>query len=136
MVAVAGLSIEVGVVGTCRALAFPRATYYRATSMTECPAEPSPRPSPARALSPDERVAVLEALNSERFCDVAPAAVQATLLDEDRYLCSTRTMYRILADEGQVRERRNQLRHPAYAKPELLALRPNEVWSWDITKLK
>jgi len=136
MVAVTDLSSEIGVVSACRALTVPRATYYRATSVTECPTEPSPRPTPARALSPDERVAVLEALNSERFCDVAPAAVQATLLDEDRYLCSTRTMYRILADEGQVRERRDQLRHPAYAKPELLALGPNEVWSWDITKLK
>ena len=79
---------------------------------------------------------VLEALNSERFCDTAPAAVYATLLDEGGYLCSTRTMYRILSDAGQVRERRDQLRHPSYAKPELLATRPNQVWSWDITKLK
>lgn len=80
---------------------------------------------------------MLGVLNSDRFCDMAPAAVQAVLMDEEgRYLCSTRTMYRILADEGEVRERRDQLRHPAYAKPELLAVRPNEVWSWDITKLK
>jgi putative transposase len=98
--------------------------------------EPAARPTPARALSPEEKAIVLEALNSERFCDMAPAAVYATLLDEGGYLCSTRTMYRILADAGQVRERRDQLRHPSYAKPELLATRPNQVWSWDITKLK
>lgn len=75
-------------------------------------------------------------LNSERFADKAPAQVYADLLDEDTYLCSIRTMYRILADEGEVRERRNQLRHPRYVKPELLATAPNQVWSWDITKLK
>jgi putative transposase len=75
-------------------------------------------------------------LHSERFVDKAPAQVHATLLDEDRYLCSERTMYRLLASEGQVRERRNQLRHPNYSKPELLATGPNQVWSWDITKLK
>ncbi len=79
---------------------------------------------------------MLEVLNSERFCDMAPAAVYATLLDEDVFLCSTRTMYRILADAGQVRERRDQLRHPSYAKPELLAISANQVWSWDITKLR
>jgi putative transposase len=79
---------------------------------------------------------VLETLNSERFADKAPAEIYATLLDEGRFLCSTRTMYRILADEGQVRERRNQLRHPNYKKPELLATRPNQLWSWDITKLR
>jgi putative transposase len=135
-VAVADLSSAVGVVGACRALTVPRATYYRTMSASGRLTEPSPRPTPARALSPDERTIVLETLNSERFCDVAPAAVQATLLDEDVYICSTRTMYRILAGEGQVKERRDQLRHPVYARPELLALRPNEVWSWDITKLK
>ncbi len=130
------LSVEVGVVGACGALTIPRASYYRAVSAPEYPCDASPRPTPDRALAPEERSRVLETLNSERFCDMAPAAVHATLLDEDVYLCSTRTMYRILADEGQVRERRDQLRHPAYAKPELLAVRPNEVWSWDITKLK
>lgn len=74
-------------------------------------------------------------LNSERFIDCSPAHVWAALLDEGRYLCSERTMYRILAEHDQVRERRNQLTHPAYARPELLAERPNELWSWDITKL-
>lgn len=78
---------------------------------------------------------MLEELHSERFVDDSPAQVWATLLDEGRYLASERTMYRILAEQGQSRERRDQLVHPAYAKPELLATRPNELWSWDITKL-
>ena len=79
---------------------------------------------------------MLAALHSERFCDTAPAAVHATLLSEGTYLGSVRTMYRLLAATGACRERRNQLTHPAYAKPELLATAPNQVWSWDITKLK
>ena len=92
---------------------------------------------PARALSEPEREAVLGELHSERFVDCSPAQVWATLLDEGRYLASERTMYRLLAARhGGVRERRDQLTHPAYAKPELLAERPNELWSWDITKLK
>jgi putative transposase len=136
VVAAIDLSAHVGVVSACQALTIPRASYYRATGAREPSEEPARRPTPARALSPEERSRVRETLNSERFCDVAPAAVHATLLDEGLYVCSTRTMYRILADEGQVRERRDQLRHPAYAKPELLAVRPNEVWSWDITKLR
>lgn len=78
---------------------------------------------------------MLDVAHSERFVDQAPASIVATLLDEGRYLCSIRTMYRVLDEEGEVRERRNQLRHPAYAKPELLATRPNQVWSWDTTKL-
>jgi len=86
-------------------------------------------------LSAEEREEVLRAVNSERFCDQAPAEVYATLLDEGRYLCSERTLYRILEENHQVKERRDQLRHPRYAAPELLASRPNEVWSWDITKL-
>ncbi len=77
----------------------------------------------------------MDTLTSERFVDRAPAEVVATLLDEGTYLCSERTMYRILASQASVRERRNQLRHPVYAKPELVATRPNQVWSWDITKL-
>ncbi len=76
---------------------------------------------------------MLAALHSERFCDTAPAAVYATLLGEGTYLGSVRTMYRLLAATGACRERRNQLTHPAYAKPELLATAPNQVWSWDIS---
>jgi putative transposase len=79
---------------------------------------------------------VLQALNSPRFQDNSPGEVYASLLDEGRYLCSLRTMYRLLAKAGQVRERRNQLRHPVYRKPELLASAPNQVWSWDITQLR
>jgi putative transposase len=92
------------------------------------------RASP-RALSDEERRRVLDELHSERFVDLAPAEVYATLLDEGRYLCSERTMYRILDGSREVRERRNQLRHPAYVAPQLLAERPNQLWSWDITKL-
>ena len=92
---------------------------------------------PARALTDDEREAVLAELHSERFVDASPAQVWATLLDEGRYLASQRTMYRLLAvRHGGVRERRDQLTHPGYARPELLAQRPNELWSWDISKLK
>ena len=80
-----------------------------------------------RKLPAAERQAVLDVLHEKRFVDLAPAEVQATLLDESRYLCSTRTMYRILEEKQEVRERRNQLRHPSYAAPELLATRPNEL---------
>jgi len=88
------------------------------------------------ALSDEERAAVLAQLHADRFADASPAQVYATLLDEGTYLASQRTMYRILAASAEVRERRDQLRHPAYAKPELLATAPRELWSWDITKLK
>ena len=87
-------------------------------------------------MSDIERQEILDLLHSERFVDQAPAQVAAALLDEKRYLCSARTMYRILDANQEVRERRNQLRHPAYTKPELLATGPNQVWTWDITKLK
>jgi len=97
---------------------------------------PAPRPSPARALTGIERTTVLDTLHADRFVDVAPGAVVATLLDEGTYLASERTMYRILAGADEVRERRSQLRHPAYERPELLATGPNELWSWDITKLR
>ena len=89
-----------------------------------------------RALSAEERALVIAALDEERFCNLAPAQVYATLLDEGRYLCSQRTMYRILDEQSQLRERRNQLRHPSYVAPELMAQKPNQLWSWDITKLK
>jgi putative transposase len=98
-------------------------------------AAPEPARRHPRALSPEERQAVLHVLHSDRFQDLAPAEVFATLLDEGTYLASERTFYRLLAADGETRDRRNQLVHPAYRKPELLATRPNEVWSWDITKL-
>jgi len=127
------------VVGTrpaCRALGAAPATIYRRRT-PPAPRPPRPRARSPRALSDVERKAVLAELHSERFVDCAPAQVYATLLDEGRYLASERTMYRVLASEhGGVRERRDQLDRPAYAAPELLAERPNEVYSWDITKLK
>jgi putative transposase len=97
--------------------------------------KPQKRPSPSRALDAQERQQVLDVLHSERFVDQAPQEVYAVLLDEGQYLCSLRTMYRLLDEQKEVKERRNQLRHPSYQKPELLATAPNQVWSWDITKL-
>lgn len=91
---------------------------------------------PPRALSAEDKQQVLAVLHEDRFVDKAPAEVYAALLDERHYLCSIRTMYRILKENDEVRERRNVLRHPQYKKPELLATGPNQVWSWDITKLK
>jgi transposase InsO family protein len=120
----------------CDALGASRASVYRRRShLAQPPVEPVPRPSPPRALSVAERQTVLDLLREPRFADLAPAEIYATLLDEGIYHCSIRTMYRILADHDEVRERRDQLRHPVYAKPELLAEGPNQVWSWDITKL-
>jgi len=132
---------EVGLAPACRALGVSRATLYRhhrppVRTEPVVPVERAPRPRPVMALSDEERTAVLDALHSERFLDAAPAQVYATLLDEGTYLASERTMYRVLAEHDEVRERRAQARHPAYAAPELLATRPNELWSWDITKLK
>jgi len=132
--AVEELTPLVGTYPACRTVGAAPATIYRRRRPPE-PRPRNPRPKPARALSEQERGAVLEELHSERFVDCSPAQVWATLLDEGRYLASERTMYRILAEQGQSRERRDQLVHPAYAKPELLATRPNELWSWDITKL-
>jgi putative transposase len=111
-----------------------RATYYRRVDPVYGP--PVARPSPPRTLSKVERAAVLAVLHEDRFVDLSPTEVHATLLDEGRHLCSERTMFRILAENKEVRERRNQLRHPVYAAPELLATKPNQLWSWDITKLK
>jgi putative transposase len=136
MVVVEQLAQQVGVQQACRALGLPRAELYRARRRAAAEAPPAkPRPQPALALTEQERQKVLEVLHCERFVDSAPSQVYATLLDEGIYLCSERTMYRILQSEGEVRERRNQLRHPSYQKPELLATGPNQVWSWDITKL-
>lgn len=124
---------RVGVFAMCMALALARATFYRRRKAKRVV---SRRPSPPRSLSAQERSEVLSVLREPRFVDLAPAQVYATLLDENRYLCSERTMYRVLAAHGEVRERRDQLTHPAYAKPELLATAPNQLWSWDITKLR
>lgn len=128
------LARDVGLVASCQALEIARAAYYRFKS-PKAPMPKKPRPSPERALGPPERQAVLETLHSERFVDQSPAEVYHTLIEEGVYLCSIKTMYNILNDCGEVRERREQLRHPSYKKPELLATGPNQVWSWDITKL-
>jgi putative transposase len=132
MATVSDLGPRLGIAPTCAALGLPRATYYRRRRPQT--ARPPQRPSP-RALRAEEQAAVLAVLHEPRFVDLAPAEVYATLLDEGQYHCSERTMYRLLADHQEVRERRNQLQHPRYAAPELLARRPNELWSWDITKL-
>ena len=127
-----------GVRAGCQALDLPPSSLYREKLRRERPAaqDPPPRPASPRAMSPPQKEAVVEVLHSRRFIDKAPAAVWAELLDEGRYLCSIRTMYRILAERLEVRERRRQCRHPHYSKPELLATGPNQCWSWDITKLK
>ncbi len=120
----------------CIALGVSRASVQRRRARLIAPAAVSrPRPKPARALTVPQRQAVLDLLHAPRFADQAPAEVYASLLDEGVYHCSIRTMYRVLDQNHEVRERRNQLRHPVYRKPELLAERPNQVWSWDITKL-
>ena len=126
----------VGVKAACAVLSVPRASFYRKKRLvTASPAELAAKPAPARALAAAERKSVLARLHEERFQDASPAAVYATLLDEGEYHCSIRTMYRILAASGESRERRDQLVHPAYTKHQLLAIAPNQLWSWDITKL-
>jgi len=134
MPAIAQLASDIGVERACQALEVPASSYYR--WLQPAPSDPQPRPRPPLALSATEETAVLRELHSERFIDLAPPEIHAILLEDERHLCSLRTMYRVLARHGEVRERRNQLRHPAASKPELLATGPNQVWSWDITKLK
>jgi putative transposase len=124
---------RLGVAPTCAALGVSTASYYRRCKPQ--PVVPASRPSPPRTLPAAERTAVLDLLHAPRFVDLAPAQVYAGLLDEGRYVCSERTMYRILEAHQEVRERRDQLRHPSYAAPQLLATAPNQLWSWDITKL-
>jgi putative transposase len=133
MQAVEQLAPQVGIAAACEALGVSRASFYRQQQPRSI--EPKPRPRPTRSLSQAEQQKVLEVLHSERFVDQSPAEVYATLLEEGIYLCSLRTMYRILAEHEEVRERRNQRRHPVYQKPQLLATGPNQLWSWDITKL-
>ena len=153
--AVDDLAPHVGVTHACRVLGVPRSSYYRArpadhttdrgaaaarapvveAAPAVAPATPMATRSP-RALSAPERAHVRAVLNSERFVDCAPREVYASLLDEGIYLCSWSTMYRILREADAVKRRRDQRRQAAYAKPELLATRPNQLWSWDITKLK
>ena len=127
------------IVPLCQALGVSRASWYRHAHPDTTTLGPlsiaSPRRVSPRALDSDERQVILDVLHSARFQDRSPTEVYATLLDEGTYLASERTYYRLLAADGETTERRNQLAHPAYRKPELLAERPNEVWSWDITRL-
>jgi len=127
----------VSIAAACAALGVSRASVMRRRARLSRPlAITRRRPTPARALTAEQRKEILDLLHAPRFADQAPAEIYAALLDEGVYRCSIRTMYRILNQNEEIRERRAQLRHPVYQKPELLAERPNEVWSWDITKLK
>jgi putative transposase len=127
------LGQQIGLKQACQVLKVPRSRVYRARQPQPQPRE---RALPACALSDEERDQVRQMLNSQRFADKTPRQVYARLLDEGAYLCHWRTMYRVLAAHDEVRERRNLLTHPTYHRPELLATAPNQVWSWDITKLR
>jgi len=136
MAAIDQLSSIVGVKRACQALAIPRASLYRRRRRRLSPAPVAALRHAARGLSESEQSNVLTCLHQERFQDCSPAQVYAALLDEGRYYCSIRTMYRLLERRGESCERRDQLTHPPYQKPELLATAPNQLWSWDITKLR
>ena len=137
--AVVTLAPRTGTRAACAAVGAPQASYYRRHRASPAPGRPAPKPhrerAQPRALSPAERQAILDALHHQRFADTAPAQVWATLLDEGTYLGSVSTFYRLLREVGESRERRRQATHPATVKPELVATAPNQVWSWDITKL-
>ncbi len=135
MAAVTELAVDVGTSAACHTLLVPRASYYRQRRAASFPVVRTSRPPSLRALQPAERETVLAHLHAERFQDRSPAAVYATLLDEGEYHCSIRTMYRLLEQRGESRERRDQLLHPPYQKPELMATAANQLWSWDISKL-
>lgn len=135
LAAIRELKADIGVRAACAALEFPRATWHR----RKRPAAPKPkswRPPNSWSLTPEERRGFLEVAHCADFIDKAPPQIYYTLLDTGCYMCSIRTMYRILAAAGEVKERRDQLRHPTYKRPELLATGPNQLWSWDITKLR
>lgn len=129
-------SLSYGITTACQALAVPRSWYYRQKGVSGPTQEnPEARPTPKHALSKTEKARMREVLNGEQFVDQSPREVYATLLDEGVYLCHWRTMYRILTEHDEVRERRNQRQHPQNTKPQLVASRPNKLWSWDITLL-
>lgn len=138
MSVVAELALAVGTQAACSALAVPRASYYRQEAP---PPLPGPRKVPVRAPSPralsaPERQVVLDTLHGARFLDRSPGHVVAALLSEDTWLCSERTMYRLREAQGETQERRRQRQHPVYVKPQLRACAPNQVWSWDYTKVR
>jgi putative transposase len=137
--AIAALAPRIGTRAACKAAGVPQASWYRRHRASPAPPRPAPVPHrdrvQPRALCPAERHAILDMLHSERFADVAPAEAWAILLDEGIYLASVSTFYRVLREAGESRERRAQATHPATVKPELVATGPNQVYSWDITKL-
>ncbi len=133
MKAVTTFSTDVGVRPACALLGVSRSSYYRSLRPK---AALTKRPRSGRALTETERESVLQIMNSEEFCDTTPRQIWATLLDRGTYMAHWRTMYRILEENGEVKERRNQLCHPLYETPELLATAPNELWSWDITRMR
>lgn len=133
--AVDDLAVHVGVKQACELLGRPRGSHYRVKRPRQV-GDPRPRPTPSNALNEAEQAEVLAVLTSERFCDKSVAQTWATLLDEGTYLCSMSTMHRLLRAHGSAGERRRQATHPAKKKPELLASRPGQVWSWDITKVR
>lgn len=135
MQAAQSLGATVGIRSACAALNVSHATLYRQRPRQAAASPPDQRTPPLK-LSHAERQAVVDVLHSERFMDASPHTIYATLLDEGVYHCSVRTMYRILEQEGEVRERRRVVPRSHYTKPELLATAPNQLWSWDITKLK
>jgi len=129
------LSQRMSVRRACQALGVSHQALYRSRRTGPVRARAKDTPGRRRALNSEEKAEVRNTLNSERFADQAPREIYASLLDEGTYLCSVSSMYRILRENQEVCERRNQLRHPAFAKPELLATGPNQIWTWDITKL-
>jgi putative transposase len=135
-----GACPKLSVVGACQALGVSRATYYRMRKAKPAPKNDTSPPRacrvPGRALTPEQQQAVLDQLHSDRFRDKAPPQIYAILLDEDVYLCSVATMYRLLRKHDEVHERRRQRTHTPAVRPELLANGPNQVWSWDISKVK
>ena len=136
MIAIEAVTTTGETAALCQSVGLSRAGFYRRRQPTRPSMPMPPRTPPPRALAAGERQAILDTLHSERFVDQSPAEVHATLLEEQQYLGSVRTMYRVLAAADEVRERRDQARHPVYTKPELVATAPNQVWTWDITKLK
>lgn len=136
LAAVEELAQKIPVTAACEAFGVARSSLYR-LRQTPTPMTATPRSAEHhRALSASERYQVLDVLHSERFQDSPPRQVWTTLLDEGEHLCSVSTMYRISQEQGESQERRDQRTHPTYARPELLATAPNQLWSWDITWLR
>ena len=136
MIAIGAVTTPGETSALCHSVGLSRPSFYRHRRPSAPSTPAGPRTPSPRALAVSERQAILDTLHSERFVDQSPAEVHATLLEEQQYLGSVRTMYRVLAAADEVRERRDQARHPVYTKPELVATAPNQVWTWDITKLK